>query len=758
MTEPTSLPLDEFRDLAAQALRVDLGQNSPHGALLDPDRPNLFIPAGAGAGKTTGLALLALQALFVHGFQAEAVLATTFTRKAAAELRSRITKGVMAMAELTGRRIDEPALDVAAMRIGTIDDLSNQALIELQLGALVDGTVQKGLMRQAVFDITHGFRRGGQTRTTVQSYLKPLFGNPESVIGFRNSAVILHDRLGQDQIDVEAWSSSSDGANRTHAIIECYRGLLAERGQSDFVTLEEEFFAQLASGGLSAWLEPLRVLLVDEYQDTNLLQESIYRHMADHALAKGGWFAIVGDDEQSLYRFRGATVELFIDAPSRFATDLKTVNLNINRRSSKPIVEFANKFVALDPGYQPVRAAGKTALESAVDRSPWEASDQLPVLGLFRPDVPTLAEDITAAIGLLLGEGWELPGGTLSVSQPGDIAILGHTTGEVTESFGNITRRVFADIAANCAAAEIPWFNPRGTRLGEVPSIQQLLGLALQCLDPREEYLPGFVFDQARGHMGRWRDSARDLMAADPEPHKPHGLAAFVDAWRARTPQGRGEWPREFPLMELLHELAVWIPELRRSPGFLYLEGVTRSLDQMGTLFGPWAVLVSRDRWDKSVKKFYEEFFIPIALDEVELDEEVLEVLPLDAVNAITVHQAKGLEFPVCFVDVGSRFAKNHWKQAFARFPLADHLGTPYTVEDELRAYSALGVPSRPAVDRAFDDLIRMFYVADTRAQHLLVLFGIGNAADGPKGIPNVATGWTRGGDNEWTELGVQCI
>lgn len=758
MNESPPLSLEEFRELAAQALGVDLGADSPHGALLDSNRPNLFIPAGAGAGKTTGLALLALQALFVHGFQAEAVLATTFTRKAAAELRSRITKGVIAMADLTGRRIDEPALDVAAMRIGTIDDLANQALIELQLGALVDGTVQMGLMRQAVFDATHGFRKGGRTRAAVQGYLDPLFGSRESVVGFRNSAVALHDRLGQDQVDVDAWSASGDGAAGTRAIIDRYRELLAERGQSDFVTLEQEFFAQLESGGLDGWLEPLRVLLVDEYQDTNLLQESIYHRIAEHALSEDGWFAIVGDDEQSLYRFRGATVELFIEAPTRFVTDLTTVNLNINRRSSEPIVEFANKLVELDPEYQSVRASGKSALEAAPDRGGWEVSDGLSVVGLFRPDVPSLSKDLTAAMAALLGDGWTVPGGKISVTQPGDIAVLGHTTGEVTESFGNITRRVFAELADDCAEAEIPWFNPRGTRLGEVPSIQQLLGLALECLDPKEEFLPNFVLDQAQGHMQRWRTSARDLIASDPEPRKPHGLAAFVDAWKAKRPQGKREWPREFPLMELLHELTVWIPELRESPGFLYLEGVTRTLDQLGTLFGPWAVLVSRDRWDKSAKKFYEEFFIPIALDEVELDEEVLEVLPLDAVNAITIHQAKGLEFPVCFVDVGSKFSSNHWRQAFARFPLANHLRAPYTVEDELRRFSSLGEPARPAVDRAFDDLTRMYYVADTRAQHLLVLFGIGEPEDGPKDIPNVATGWTRQGENKWAELGVQCV
>ena len=109
------------------------------------------------------------------------------------------------------------------------------------------------------------------------------------------------------------------GAAQTYEIVERYRKeSLDERGQMDFVLLEERFLAELRSGGLETWLTPTRVLLVDEYQDTNLLQESIYIRIVEHILREGGWFAIVGDDEQSLYRFRGATVELFVDAPQRF--------------------------------------------------------------------------------------------------------------------------------------------------------------------------------------------------------------------------------------------------------------------------------------------------------------------------------------------------------------------------------------------------------------------------------------------------------
>ena len=196
------------------------------------------------------------------------------------------------------------------------------------------------------------------------------------------------------------------------------------------------------------------------------------------------------------------------------------MDLNINRRSSKPILKFANRFVTVDGAYQAARRR-EAAAPAARDRRAWTASDRLPVVGLFRPDVATLAQDATAAIEALLGAGWKLPGGRLAVSQPGDIAVLAPTTAAITESFGKTTRRVYAELGDNCAAAKIEWFNPRGTRLADVPCVQQLLGLALKCIDPAEQYLPNFVWTSAAGHMTAWRAAARALIKAQPEPRKP---------------------------------------------------------------------------------------------------------------------------------------------------------------------------------------------------------------------------------------------
>ena len=79
--------------------------------------------------------------------------------------------------------------------------------------------------------------------------------------------------------------------------------------------------------------------------------------------------------------------------------------------------------------------------------------------------------------------------------------------------------------------------------------------------------------------------------------------------------------------------------------------------------------------------------------------------------------------------------------------------GTDYDLqklEDEFRPFSELGVPSRPGRDRAFDDLVRQYFVAFSRPRDALVLIGLESAHPSNDSIPNVAAGWTRDGTNSW--------
>jgi DNA helicase-2/ATP-dependent DNA helicase PcrA len=113
----------------------------------------------------------------------------------------------------------------------------------------------------------------------------------------------------------------------------------------------------------------------------------------------------------------------------------------------------------------------------------------------------------------------------------------------------------------------------------------------------------------------------------------------------------------------------------------------------------------------------------------------------------LSIHQAKGLEFPLTIVDVGSSFKTNHHAHRFKRFP--NRGGAPEAMEDHFRPSSPLSAPTRSGLDRAFDDLYRQFFVAFSRARDVLILVGLNAAAAGGT-IPNVAVGWCRDGSCPW--------
>ncbi len=128
--------------------------------------------------------------------------------------------------------------------------------------------------------------------------------------------------------------------------------------------------------------------------------------LAAQARENGGGMTVVGDDlSQSLYRFRGATVDLFQDFPARATAEIKlptaAIFLEENYRSTDAIVDHYNAFSLLDPHFQAARVANKPPTKRAR-----EVAHNPPILGMFRDDVATLASDLANFIdGVFQGGG-----------------------------------------------------------------------------------------------------------------------------------------------------------------------------------------------------------------------------------------------------------------------------------------------------------------------------------------------------------------
>jgi DNA helicase-2/ATP-dependent DNA helicase PcrA len=764
------ISLDDFyRALARFRPLPDEAQRS---AIEAPAAAGLFIVAGPGSGKTTCLTLRMLKLIMVDDVPPRGILATTFTVKAAEELRSRLLGWGFKMVDqlvqdkliASKQKSKLKDLDINQVWTGTLDSLCEQLLRDYRAPGthppvLADEFVARTLLLRSGLLADSRYQD-----PDLDKWLLNLHGGSRFNyhLGTKTNLVrSLWDRRYQDLVD---WSDFEKAAPRDQtaarraltAALEAYRNELGERHMVDFALLEFEVLQRLRAGQLSDFTQELRVVLVDEYQDTNLLQEQIYFQLGR---ACTGAVVVVGDDDQSLYRFRGATVNLFRDFETRyqreFAKKPTAVYLAVNYRSTQRIVSFVNQFAEMDRGYQAVRVAGKPRLKHGPN-----AADGMPVLGMFRASLDVLANDLAGFIHQVFrGSGFAIPGHGKIVRSPdggdvGDCALLCSSPAEYNS--GNKERlplKLRRKLVAKTPAIEV--FNPRGQALSKIDLVEVFGGLLAECIDPGGAVQSSgqvFLAQDTQATLNRWRQRAIDFV----EDHgSPAGLLDYAKAWALRDPGRAGyEWPRRVPAIELVYGLVHYLKELHDDPeGQVYLEVFTRQLGACEQVSGFKGVLIhdpsNTELSEKSVRDLVRDFLAPIAADMVEVDEDLIGSFPRDRLSVLSIHQSKGLEFPLTIVDVSSDYNRNHPASAFKRFPSDG--GPPHRMEDLMRAHSALGKDARSQADRAFDDLIRQYFVAYSRPQEVLLLVGLDRGGPGGN-IPNVAAGWTRDGISRWAD------
>ena len=345
----------------------------------------------------------------------------------------------------------------------------------------------------------------------------------------------------------------------------------------------------------------------------------------------------------------------------------------------------------------------------------------------------------------------------------GDAVFLSHTVNELRAQWGNNPPepRLPSLLRDRLRAHGVGVFNPRGRFLRDVEVVRQLLGLVLECIDPapaaswqgtQELALQNQLRGEVRTYFTLWRRAARQFMAANPLPH---GLPAFVAAWQARRPQAQAmaQWPSEWPLLELCFTLITWIPELQNDPeGQVHLEGVARCFAEAAT-FSSYrsSIIYGQPPHDvNSVRAALRDVLAPIAERAVDVDEEIMTYVPRNYLTFMTIHQAKGLEYPLVIVDVASDFGRNSPEQRFRRFP--DHASNVTLLEDDLAPHSPVGPLrlARQALERTFDDLVRLYYVAYSRPQSALLLVGLLKCLEYRTSVRHVATFWQTGGTWPW--------
>ena len=279
-------------------------------------RGPLLVLAGAGSGKTRVITFRIAE-LIRRGTPADRILAVTFTNKAAREMRER---AIRLLGKTRGKARPEistfHSLCVRILR-RNIERLGYPATF-----AIYDQSEQESIARSTLRDL----RVGAES-------LRP--GDLLSIIGSWKSKGVRPERADG--------AAESDREQLAAMAFTKYQSALRAAGAVDFDDLllcTEELFSRFEEVR-RAESQRFDHILIDEYQDTNALQYRIIKAMArDHAN-----LCVVGDDDQSIYGFRGAEVQHILG----FASDWKqatVVRLEDNYRCRAPILELANTLIA----------------------------------------------------------------------------------------------------------------------------------------------------------------------------------------------------------------------------------------------------------------------------------------------------------------------------------------------------------------------------------------------------------------------------
>lgn len=477
----------------------------------------------------------------------------------------------------------------------------------------------------------------------------------------------------------------------------------------------------------------LDALLVDEYQDTDPLQHEIIELLARPAPAAPALF-VVGDEKQSIFGFRNADVTVF---KRRIEAASNLLPLRGNLRSTANILGFVNAF-------------GPHLMRPPGDLKPWWAiwSDDHALRALrtdgFNPPIELIvtpangkdddadhpgdervkeANAIAARIGKLLDSGAPVFDAELKrerPARPGDIAILLRAFTNVALYENALTR------------AGIPNYTVRGRGFFGCPEIADLTELLAAIDDPENSLALAAAL---RSPLFALSDRClfEMLHPANGDGQAPASLARIFagdapTAFRSLSSDAaaaEAAWRTLKELREMRGRAAI-VALIERALALTDFEAVLLGLDRGRQRVANLRKLIELARRFESREFFSLRDFVAHLrrLAESEPREPQAQILGADedVVRLMTVHQAKGLEFPIVFVaDLARRPKTTNYPIALSP---ADGLLVPATIGAgaEDLPHAQLAEFRKEAADRDAAERARLFYVALTRARDRLIL------------------------------------
>jgi DNA helicase-2/ATP-dependent DNA helicase PcrA len=671
----------------------------------------VLVSAGPGSGKTETLVARTLRLIVVDGVLPSSIVLTTFTRKAARQMLDRISQRLTEL-KLKFPKVHEiQSAELLGIRLGTIHSLAEEFLSGIRSPNFIGKTVIDEIQLQMLMLNTgnrntvyctnaHPLKQFNET-----SFGKPLFGE-----GWVRRLNLLFNHLTEDRIDVAAFSGDP-GRDALLVAYEHYKTTMANARRLDFALLLDLLWHEINTGGLDELIDTIEYVMVDEYQDTNPIQEDIF-----FGLAQNSNLCVVGDDDQSLYRFRGASVECMVafdpECKGRFGAHPTKINLLDNYRSHPVIVEFYESYMnshtsintgtfRLRPGGTPALVAKGKMLASnpavwfAQGRDAKEADDKL-------------VEFISGLKSANIIEDWS------------QVAILSPSVNESTKNgVGYLVNEL--------ETLGIPVYNPRGKDMSETEEVMALYGLISLVIDTTDVWKVALAGDYNK-ETYQWVSSCRQIAQTLKATHS--DVAQYIT--EAHTAISSASDDTSYSLMKIVFHIlnltpfVDWAKDIssswRLAQASNWIEGYTMTPSSKSNNPAYQNIFVSSGSISLyQVNGFYRLASQGIAEGRTVEHEEEDEVVIQGNISVMTIHQSKGLEFDVVIVR-GLRVRNS----AHHRLPAVMH---QYFAPWRIRPISA-----GPDVNTLRDfDSFRSYYVAFSRAKHALVL----HDPNTWKGVPN---------------------
>jgi DNA helicase-2/ATP-dependent DNA helicase PcrA len=556
-------------------------------AVLAPPGPTVVV-AGAGSGKTRVITYR-LARLVATGADPRRIIAVTFTNKAAGELRERVDKLLWERMKVGSR----------GLWVGTFHAISARLL--RQWGEAIG--VRKDFV---IYDDDDQKRLLGRVLTDLKV--------PERMFPVRQVLSAI-DRAKNAGVSAASFNTDDYFDDVVGKAYKLYEERLAAANATDFGGLLMRTLDLVASGTPAAQeiAERFDHVLVDEFQDTNSVQYRLVRLLS----RRTGSITVVGDEDQSIYRWRGADIRNILDF-ERDHPGARVVKLEQNYRSTGNILRAANAIIEKNSERRPKRLFTKTG-----DGDPlvvFEGETE-------RDEAEFVASRIEEALSTTLA--------------PRDFAVFYRT---------NAQSRALEDALR---ARDIPYAVVGGTRFFDRAEIKNLIAYLRAIANPDDGLsLQRIVNVPARGigattvdkigdliyerKISAW--AALELVSTDETilgsgPRKK--VAAFVEMMRKLRTEGAGLGPAS--LAEKVLEESGYRDALA-GEATLEAEGRLENLLELVAQMREY----EREAEEPTLHGFLER--VALASDVDGYDPEK------GAVSLMTVHTAKGLEFPVVFI------------------------------------------------------------------------------------------------------------